>query len=127
MFEKEEELVLSVCYGGGYLGAALFNTFTAKLELLKDIPDLPPMYEMMTSLVYQTEPNIILVSARQHQTLLESLKNLCGTLGSDSGSTSLLSEDSGSVDDSRRRISLVLRPGMGFSLNSCVRRVKLME
>ena len=63
--------MLSICFAGGYLGAALFNIYTAKMELLRDIPDLYPGYEMLTSLVCRTEPHMILVSARQDQTLLD--------------------------------------------------------
>ena len=107
---KEEIRVLSICFNGAKLGAALFNTVTGKLELLKDIPEEPPKYEMLTSLVSQVDPHVILVSAMQDQTLLESLKNLCGT-----------------ADNGSRTVSLVKRPGIEFGLNSCVNRVKSLE
>ena len=124
--EQEEERILSICYAGGNLGAALFNTYTCKLELLRDIPDLSPSYEMLTSLVYQVEPDIILVSARQDQTLLECLKCLCGNPDSETSSSG--TEESRSADDgSGRCISLVMRPGMEFGLSSCTRRVRRME
>ena len=48
--EQEDQKILSLCYAGGNFGAALFNS--VKLELLRDIPDLSPGYEMLTSLVY---------------------------------------------------------------------------
>ena len=49
--EQEDQKMLSLCYAGGNFGAALFNS--GKLELLIDIPDLSPGYEMLTTLVYQ--------------------------------------------------------------------------
>ena len=49
--EQEDQKILSLCYAGGNFGAALFNS--GKLELLRDIPDLSPGYEMLTTLVYQ--------------------------------------------------------------------------
>ena len=104
---KEDTRVLSICFSEATLGAAIFSTATGKLELLKDVPEGPP--EMLTSLVSQTDPHVILVSAMQGQTSVEFLENLCGT--ADSGS---------------RSVSLVRRPGMDFGLNSCVMRVKLI-
>ena len=51
--EEEEEILLSVFCGRETFGAATFNTFTRKMELLKDLPLNPPDYELLVSLVFQ--------------------------------------------------------------------------
>ena len=99
--EQEDQKMLSLCFAGGNLGAALFNTYSGKLELLRDIPDFSPGYEMLTSLVYLVKPDIILVSARQ--------------------------DDRSGDGGGGQCISLMMIPSMEFGLSSCLRRVNRME
>jgi hypothetical protein len=96
--------MLSICYAGGNLGAALFNTYRSCLETSLTSP---LRYEMLTSLVYH-------IGERQAAT------DIAGV--SETGSDDRIGDGGGG-----HCISLMMRPGMEFGLTSCLMRVERME
>ena len=73
----DDDIMLSVFYGGGKLGAAMFNTASRKLSLLSDISDGKPDYEILRSLIYQTNPDIVITSARHEEGFRSCVKECC--------------------------------------------------
>ena len=114
--EESEERILSIFFTANNLGAALFTRETAKLELLKDIPDDPDSFERLKALLQQVNADFVLVSARQDDRLIDFLKDF-------------YHQKSGSSSEEQKQLppQLILRPGMDFGLTSCERRVKQMR
>ena len=69
-----DEVILSVFYGEGKLGAASYHTATNKLGLFHDLPDGKPGYSVLCSLVQQTCPDYIVTSVRLGQQFLHCLE-----------------------------------------------------
>ena len=77
-----DEVILSVFYGEGKLGAASYHTATNKLGLFHDLPDGKPGYSVLCSLIQQTCPDYIVTSVRLGQQFLHCLE--VSALGSSS-------------------------------------------
>ena len=73
----DDEIMLSVFYGGGKLGAAMFNSASRKLSVLSDISEGKPDYEILRSLIYQTNPDIVITSARHEEGFRNCVKECC--------------------------------------------------
>ena len=123
--DPANERLLSVFFSSGKLGAALFNVEDSCLSLLQDIPEISPEFELLSSLVYQVEPNHILVSARQGSELLDKLTILTGHKANSSHSTDPESCDirDDAQDVANRNINLIIRPSIEYNPTSCKRRV----
>ena len=109
--EETEERILSIFFTANNLGAAVYTRETAKLELLKDIPDDPDSFEMLKALVLQVNADFVLVSARHDDRLIDCVK-------------SCYQQDSATSTEDQLPPQILLRPGMDFGVTSSERRVK---
>ncbi|GAU98159.1 hypothetical protein RvY_09339 [Ramazzottius varieornatus] len=128
------QVVMSVVWHSGTLGAALYNPETATIDLLRDIPE-DPTYQTLQSLVRSASPCMIVVSHTLDDKLREILKELVAAEShaeKDDGDFALEAEegDSQFMDHSRllpdqrsgkARISLL--PGKDFALGPAKQRI----
>ena len=70
------ETLLSLFHSTTGLGAAVYYTESAKLKLLRDLPDNCEEFEMLTMLLYETNPDKVLMSARQDQDTVKFVKDM---------------------------------------------------
>ena len=123
--EPANERILSVFYGSGTLGAALFDVESSCLCLLRDIAEISPEFELLSSLIHQVEPHHILVSARQGSEVLDKLSVLTGNMVNPSQDQSA-DMDNDTQDVKNRNnffINLIIRPSLEYNPNSCRRCV----
>ena len=120
--EPANERILSVFYGSGSLGAALFDVESSCLCLLRDIPEISPEFELLSSLIHQVEPHHVLVSARQGSELLDKLSLITGNTANASQDKSADIDDD-AQDAANRNINLIIRPSLEYNPTSCRRRV----
>ena len=120
---RPDETLVSVFYNSSGLGAAVYHSESAKLELLRDLPDNCEEFEMLSMLCYQTDPDKILVSARQDQETIKFVKDLFNDEETvcDNQSSVTNPESAVSLGSSLR---IVLRPSREFSLKHCERRLR---
>ena len=120
---RQDEKLVSVFYNSSGLGAAVYHTESAKLELLRDVPDNCEEFEMLSMLFYQTEPDKILMSARQDQDTIKFVKELFSDQTTVCDDQSFLTnpESAASLGSSQK---IVLRPSREFSLKHCERRLR---
>ena len=78
--EDSEETFLCVFLGGGRLGAALYEAEACRLSLFRDTPDGEPDWEILRSLVHQTEPQHMLICARQDISFKEEIRHVLDAL-----------------------------------------------
>ena len=120
--QDQDEKLVSVFRNTSGLGAAVYHTESAKLELLRDIPEGFEEFEMLSMLLYQTEPDKILLSARQDQDTVKFVKDLF------SDQESFCDNQSFETDQSTVSIvpsqKIVLRPSREYNLKDCERRLK---
>ena len=119
----QDEILVSVFHNTAGLGAAVYHTESAKLELLRDVPEGFEEFEMLSMLLYQTEPDKILMSARQDQNTVKFVKDLFSDQESLSHNQSCVT-DPGSAESPLQSQKIVLRPSREFNLKDCERRLK---
>ena len=119
----QDEILVSVFHSTTGLGAAVYHTESAKLELLRDVPEGFEEFEMLSMLLYQTEPDKILLSARQDQTTVKFVKDLFSDQESLRHDQSCVT-DPESAESLLQSQKIVLRPSREFNLKDCERRLK---
>uniref|UniRef100_A0A914XL75 Uncharacterized protein n=1 Tax=Plectus sambesii TaxID=2011161 RepID=A0A914XL75_9BILA len=70
-------VILSLCLGGGKLGAAYYEEDTEMIRILHDISEDHNDLRLVNSLVRQVAPTVVLASTRQDERLLIFLKESC--------------------------------------------------
>lgn len=125
--EDSEENLLSLFFGGGRLGGALYNTLTCKLSLFNDLPDAGPDFEILSSLIHQTAPDHVIYSARQDETFRNKIKFLCGVDSNISSVNSTCLMNDTRQDVAYKKINTIVRPGVEFAYQTCRRRFQNMN
>ncbi|CAI4229730.1 unnamed protein product [Auanema sp. JU1783] len=76
---NEPAVVLSICYSGGFMGAAVYQQDCTTIKILNDIAeDLD--FHLIDSLIYQVEPTIILLNKDQDIIYVRHVSQICGLL-----------------------------------------------
>lgn len=125
--DEAEETLLSVFHGGNRVGAALYNSLTCKLSLLNDIPDGKPGFEILESLFHQTDPDHVIVSARQDEAFRNSVKSFCGSSSDVSRVNSTCLMNDTRQEQAYKKTNLIVRPGVEFAYQTCRRRFQNMN
>ena len=123
--EGEEERLLCLFHCNGRLGGALYSTETCRLDLLSDLPDGGPEFEVVRQVVHQVEPHYLVVSGRQDRALLNLLRGLAGSTNLEASSA----RSAASTEEvpAGAHLSLVVRPGMEFAAAACRRRLLAVQ
>ena len=126
--EDRSEVLLSFFYSGVNLGAAVYQTDSCMLHLLKDIPDNMEENEVLEMLLFQCEPDLVLMSARQDQKIINFVQKVMEeNRPVDSDQDQLHSTSTSSTTTSKNNSNILLRPSNEFSHGSCERRMKLIN
>ena len=128
--DEENEILLSIFYAGNNLGAAVYHTESCKMELMKDIPDSLESFEMLEILLYQVEPDYVLVSARQDQRIIQFVNKVLRRSGmerSTLSASSTMDTSSSSAASSVMPSGLILRPSNEFAHVPAERRMKMIH
>ena len=120
---RQDETLVSVFHSSTGLGAAVYHTESAKLELLRDVPDNCEEFEMLSMLCYQTEPDVFIMSARQDQDTLKFVKDLFSDQEPSCDDHSIVNDPESAVSLLTSQ-KIVLRPSREFSLKHCERRLR---
>ena len=126
--DEVQERILSIFFGNSCLGAAVYHTESNTLELLRDIPDNPPEFEMLEMLVYQVEPDKVLISARQDPEFVNIVKKVF--VENDLNPTDpTLQTTTDSVVSAGETLppQIVLRPGNEFVHKTCEQRLRMVN
>ncbi|XP_049816489.1 mutS protein homolog 5-like [Schistocerca nitens] len=110
---ESEEVILSVYWRKGLLGAAYYAMETSQITVMNDIVDVNPEFNMLHSLFYQVHPTKVITSSKLSPKFISAIKVLlCGD-----------TEDICPGKDLSDQSKLILLPGKNFHYESCRRRV----
>ena len=126
--DEVQERILSIFFGNSCLGAAVYHTESNTLELLRDIPDNPPEFEMLEMLVYQVEPDKVLISARQDPEFVNIVKKVFveNDLNPTDPTLHTTTDSVVSAGDTLPP-QIVLRPGNEFVHKTCEQRLRMVN
>ena len=117
------ETLLSLFHSTTGLGAAVYYTESAKLKLLRDLPDNCEEFEMLTMLLYETNPDKVLMSARQDQDTVKFVKDMLKDQGAfHDNNQSCVSESGSAVTILPAQV--VFKPSREFSFKVGERRLR---
>lgn len=140
MDEEPSQVVMSLSWTRGKMGAAFYDLTTHQVQVVEDKVEAAPEFWVMRSLFREQRPRCVLVGGRQDQRFFDVLKKLCGTAppspdtpqqagdggaGDRNSTTSPAASPSGSTSFTSSSASCVLRvlPMADFKYELCVRRV----
>ena len=72
--ELSQQIILCICFSGTKLGASYYDVDTGNLFFLNDCHDIAPDYILLTKLLQQVNPSIILTSSRTDTSIVTKLK-----------------------------------------------------
>lgn len=99
--------LLSLAYGGGRLGAALYDPTSMRVDLMADTLDRAPDFDQMSLVINQTHPDQVITSCKQDERLLRKLR--------------LMFDVEETVNSLQSALHLV--PSMDFRADTCRHRV----
>ncbi|XP_066950596.1 mutS protein homolog 5-like [Macrobrachium rosenbergii] len=76
--EETSQIVMSVCFGQGKLGAAFYDVTSLQVYLVEDKVDASPDFWALRTLLREQKPRWVIVGGRQDERFFRTLQELCG-------------------------------------------------
>ncbi|XP_064102619.1 mutS protein homolog 5-like [Macrobrachium nipponense] len=76
--EEASQIVMSVCFGQGKLGAAFYDVNNFQVYLVEDKVDASPDFWALHTLLREQKPRWVIVGGRQDVRFFRTLQELCG-------------------------------------------------
>ncbi|XP_068086167.1 mutS protein homolog 5-like [Anabrus simplex] len=105
------QVILSVYWRKGKLGAAYYNMETNEITILNDTVDINPEFHMLTSLFRQVQPSKVVTSSKMADVFIAALKTL------------VQEGDVSPGHDLAEQKKFILLPGREYCYELCKRRI----
>ncbi|XP_068214442.1 mutS protein homolog 5-like [Palaemon carinicauda] len=140
--EETNQIVMSVCFAQGKLGAAFYDMNNLQVYLMEDKIDGPPDFWVLHTLFREQKPRLILVGGRQDDRFFHSVRELCGipktplntpyAAGGDGNANETPPSEAAwgspmTTSSSARSCTLKVLPMSDYKYELCLRRVLSLE